>query len=64
VARAWELAYGRGPSGAELYSALAFISRQLQHLSANPVDKREPIRLAMANLCQSLLNSNEFLYID
>jgi hypothetical protein len=64
VARAWELAYGRGPRGAELDSALAFISRQLQHLSANPVDKREPIRLAMANLCQSLLNSNEFLYID
>lgn len=64
IARAWELAYSRAPSGVELDSALGFIGRQLQFLSANPIEKREPIRLAMANLCQSLLNSNEFLYVD
>lgn len=64
IARAWELAYGRAPSAEELDSALEFIRRQLEYLAGHPVEKREPLKLAMSNLCQSLLNSNEFLYVD
>ena len=64
IGRAWELAYGRAPSSAELDGALEFIRHQLEHLAGNPVAKKQPMKLAMANLCQTLLNSNEFLYVD
>ena len=64
IARAWEIAYGRALSGTELDSALEFVRRQLEYLGGNPVEKKEPLKLAMSNLCQSLLNSNEFLYVD
>ncbi len=64
ITRAWELAYGRPPSAGELDSALEFVRRQLEHLAGHPVEKHEPLKLAMSNLCQSLLNSNEFLYVD
>lgn len=64
IVRAWELAYGRPPAAVELTSALDFVAGQIHHLRAHPVKDREPIRLAMANLCQALLNSNEFLYVE
>lgn len=64
IVRAWELAYGRAPKVGELNSALDFVAEQIRHLRSHPVKDREPIGLAMANLCQALLNSNEFLYVE
>ncbi len=66
IARAWELAYNRAPSAEEMKGALKFAAGQLQHLTDRPdaAAKRKPEALIMANLCQALLNSNEFLYVD
>ncbi len=66
IARAWELAYNRAPSSEEMKGALEFAAGQMQHLVDHPtaVAQRKPAALIMANLCQALLNSNEFLYVD
>ncbi len=66
IARAWELAYSRAPSKDELRSGLAFVAGQIRYLAAKPkpADGREPVTLALGNLCQALLNSNEFLYVE
>ena len=66
IARAWELAYNRAPTREEMNGALEFAAGQLQRLIDHPPAdaKRKPESLIMANLCQALLNSNEFLYVD
>jgi len=63
VVRAWHLAYGRPVSAEELQLACQFIEDQSRTLRATaPKDDHE--RLAFTNLCQQLLSSNEFLYVD
>jgi len=66
IARAWELAYNRAPSKGEMRGALEFAAGQWRHLLDRPAaaSKRNPESLILANLCQALLNSNEFLYVD
>jgi hypothetical protein len=54
IDRAWRLAYARPASAEEQQLARAFLARQTDAGSASP----------LADLCQALLNSNEFLYID
>ena len=63
IARAWQLAYGRPITAEELQLACQFIEDQSRTLRATaPSDDHE--RLAFTNLCQQLLSSNEFLYVD
>ena len=68
--RAWRLAFGRAPSAAEIEGGLAFLARQTEAASANPApaDPKtpppDPARVALANLCQALVSSNGFLYVD
>jgi len=76
VDRAWRLAFGRPPSQEEFKSALEFLDRQSCQVKAQAEapppsgGKREtqpsvaPEEQAMRSLCQALLSSNEFLYID
>jgi hypothetical protein len=74
ITRAWQVAFNRAPSASELTEALAFLSRQVEHLSAVGEKKDEkkakaaakpaPEVQALANLCQALLSANEFLYVD
>jgi len=79
VARAWQLAFSRSPTEAELAEALEFLSGQVDHLKAVPEKKDEkpkkddkakpaakplPEVQALTDLCQALLSSNEFLYVD
>ena len=67
VVRAWQLALGRTPTVQELNVVNAFLNKQLTFLNEHPEqqkDKRTPTQQVLTNLCQSLLNSNEFLYID
>ncbi len=78
VIRAWQLAFNRAPSPSELTEALAFLSRQVDHLKAvaeaavekkdgkksKAVAKPAPEVQALASLCQALLSANEFLYVD
>lgn len=65
--RAWELAYGRLPSRDELELAIEFINTQREAIGARahalPPGSAPAIQ-PLVNLCQILLTSNEFLYID
>ena len=75
----WRLAFNRLPSTAERSDATAFLAAQASHLRAKappaepakPDPKAKPApppptpeQQALTSLCQSLLGSNEFLYVD
>ncbi|MFM7248543.1 MAG: DUF1549 and DUF1553 domain-containing protein, partial [Planctomycetaceae bacterium] len=67
VERAWRRAFGRAPDDVERGEATAFLADELAILAARGGDLAAPAerRLrALANLCQQLLASNEFLYVD
>ncbi|MFO0801524.1 MAG: PSD1 and planctomycete cytochrome C domain-containing protein [Gemmataceae bacterium] len=59
--RAWQLAYLRSPTNEELKSAAKFLEEQKLVLRATVKDDE---LAALTNLCQQLLASNEFLYVD
>ena len=67
--RAWRLAYGRPPTDREMAYGLAFLTVQTSTPTASapanpktpPVD---PSHVALAHLCQALISSNGFLYVD
>jgi Protein of unknown function (DUF1553) len=56
VRAAWRAVYARDPTPEEMRSAQAFVQRQKQRLGND--------QAASKQLARSLLNSNEFLYID
>jgi hypothetical protein len=62
VAHAWRLAYQRPAAPEELALARAFLRRQGPRLRG--ALGAGAGRAALANLCQQLLASNEFLYVD
>jgi len=66
AARAWELALGVPPTAGQLKDALAFLRDQRRQLAARNTGKQkfDPDRLALASLCQALVSSNGFLYVD
>jgi mono/diheme cytochrome c family protein len=72
IERAWQLAYGRAPDASEAASARSFLEEQTA-LLADRVPNAEKDKdaanataqkWAMETLCQMLLSSNEFLYVD
>ena len=71
IERAWRLAYLRAPTRAEFASAMDFLARQDAVPPASPpapaaAKSEVPASedFAMQNLCQAILSSNEFLYLD
>ncbi|MFM8471269.1 MAG: DUF1553 domain-containing protein, partial [Limisphaerales bacterium] len=75
IARAWQLAFSRRPSGAELADATAFLSKQRAHFTANSPKEAKvakgkeapptnPDDHALTSLCQALLTANRFLYVE
>ena len=67
IVRAWQLALCRDPSTDELKLAVNFIADQIETLQRNPAaipTGQTASRQAMTSLCQTLLGSNEFLYIE
>ncbi len=68
----WRLVYSRLPEHSELDAAAAFLAEQTAVFSEQsaymPNEKKPPARTAsqeaMALMCQMLLSSNEFLYVD
>lgn len=62
VSLAWQLAYIRPPTDEETETALSFVQRQVRHLRES--ETKEPEVQAMTSLCQVLLGSSEFLYVD
>jgi hypothetical protein len=66
VERAYRVAFGRAPSGAEKTAGVEFLAGQTRDRSerdptATPAETR---RLALTDYCQALVGLNEFLYVD
>lgn len=73
---AWQLAFGQSPAEAEVASAVELLTSQRTHFeqlatanAAKPATPNAPAALApaqqsLAILCQALLSSNRFLYVD
>ncbi len=79
VRHAWRIAFVRNPVDHEINEAFEFLDAQTEQFAAQKVEtepvtnrfdpkakkvKRDAAELALANLCQLLLSSNEFLYVD
>ncbi|MDA1163314.1 MAG: PSD1 and planctomycete cytochrome C domain-containing protein [Planctomycetota bacterium] len=67
IVKAWELALCRPPEAEELQLAVTFVGQQISTFQTTKValpDKRTASQQAIIDLCQTLLSSNEFLYID
>lgn len=67
VVAAWRRAYGRSPESDETTDAADFLAEELTLLRAAAPDIAAPAERrarALANLCQQLLSSNEFLHVD
>lgn len=64
IQRAWQLAFLREPSPDELQQATTFITQRTEKLKAQtPPDPDVSIN-PYVSLCQVLLSSNEFLYVE
>jgi hypothetical protein len=61
IEAAWRLAYLRPPTADELRLATEFLTKQTAVLREKT---KEAESAALTNLCQQLLASNEFLYVD
>jgi len=64
IRRLYVRAYGRPPKPAEITRAIAFLSRYSRGLSAMEPVSRERLILAWQALCQTILASNEFVYLE
>jgi hypothetical protein len=79
ITRVWRLAYGCPPTADELATATAFLNDQVDILCDTPAKPSAPAKgkatppagppptpeaRALAVLCQALLSSNRFLYVD
>jgi len=62
ITRAWQRAYSRKPKPVELRAATEYLKQQQTAFAAAKV--KAPAKTALASLCQVLLCSNEFLYVD
>jgi hypothetical protein len=61
IVTAYRIALSRDPDTEELAKAREFLAAQTERLSAQSTD--DPNLSALTNLCQMLLNTNEFLYV-
>ncbi|MBC8116630.1 MAG: DUF1553 domain-containing protein [Candidatus Saccharimonas sp.] len=72
IQRAWQLAYGRIPTETESTRATEFLTLQTAYFDearaklpeAERPKQTPPTTQALALLCQALLSSNAFLYVD
>jgi hypothetical protein len=64
---AWNLILRRDPTHEEIQALKSFVGRQLEILYRDPQrvpPGSSPTQQVLVNVCQMLINSNEFLYID
>jgi hypothetical protein len=64
IDRAYRLVYARPPSAAEVVRALTFLTEQTNDHVAAGQPAAEAGTAALADLCQMLLASNEFLHVE
>jgi mono/diheme cytochrome c family protein len=67
--RAWQLAFCRTPSASQSRAGVAFLQEQSAIIAASATAKPNPEsaksdHLALSNLCQALVISNGFLYVE
>jgi hypothetical protein len=67
--RAWQLAFCRAPSASQSQAGVAFLGEQAAIVAASqPSDPKavhsKPAHVALSNLCQALVISNGFLYVE
>ncbi|MGV3662800.1 MAG: DUF1553 domain-containing protein, partial [Prosthecobacter sp.] len=60
ASRAWELAFGRAPSPQDQGDAVNYLREQVKVLPTG----KDAAEKALASLCQALLGSNPFLYVE
>ena len=66
----WNLIYGHSAENSEIVAAMSFVKEQSELLKGRLITKEEDDAAkslqteAFANLCQMLLSSNEFLYVE
>ena len=63
AAYAWDVAYARAASAEELRAACQFLVQQIDYLQTAKVPGDHELA-ALTSLCQQLLSSNEFLYVE
>ena len=64
VQRAWQLAFLRDPTPAELQQATEFINQRTAKLTTQTPPDPDASLNPFVSLCQILLSSNEFLYVE
>ena len=67
LTEAWKRILSRPPQAREMQAALDFAGQQLQSLALNrqgTASNRAAGHQVLVNVCQMLLNSNEFLYVE
>jgi hypothetical protein len=62
--QAWQLVLGRMPSDREEQAALVFLEEQAASLRVVTPDLANPQQVALTHLCQALVSSNGFLYVE
>jgi hypothetical protein len=62
VNTAYEIALSRGPRLAEMADNLAFLKERRAHHASKPAG--DPALLALTDLCNVILNLNEFVYVQ
>ena len=61
---AWTLVQGRPPTDSEVHGGLQFLADQTASCRTESPDDPNPELAALTHLCQALVSSNGFLYID
>ena len=62
--QAWQLVLGRMPSDREEEAALVFLEEQVASLQVATPDGANLQQVALSHLCQALVSSNGFLYVE
>ncbi len=63
IAAVWQIAYHRPITSTEFAAVCGFFRQQFATLTETPANA-DPELQALTDLCQALLTSNEFLYVD
>jgi len=61
---AWKLVFGRQPNKTERREGIQFLRQQAEAAQSKSSAKTDPGLIALSHLCQALVGSNGFLYVD
>lgn len=64
IQRAWQLAYCRAPNAEEVQQSTEFLAQRAAHYARKMPPVPDPAGEALISLCQVILSSNEFLYVE